>query len=126
MVGAVADVLEAAEPGTRGSLIIRQRAVERIVLTASLHAGGAVRHGGGLGRFAGRDLPRADVDVAGDHVRVRLSIAAAWGVPLPIVAATVRRDVVDALTTHSGLTVDAVTVHVDAVVTPDDAARSLA
>jgi uncharacterized alkaline shock family protein YloU len=121
----VADVVEVAEPGTRGSLTIRQRAVERIVLAASLHADGTLRHGGGLGRLAGRDLPRADVDVAGDRVRVRLSIAAAWGVPLADLAARVRGDVVDALTTHSGLTVDAVAIHVDAVVTPHQTSREL-
>lgn len=113
-------VAETADPGARGTLTIRQRAVERIVLAASLHADGALEHRGGLGRLAGREWPRADVAVAGDRVQVALRVAVAWGRPLHQVAARVRADVVDALTAHSGLTVDSVSVHVDAIVTNQD------
>lgn len=109
-----------ADPAERGRLTVRQRAVERIAVTASLGADGVHRHGTGLGRLAGRELPRADVEVAGDHVRASVDVAAEWGRTLATVAANVRRDVAEALSTQAGLTVDGVTVHVAAVIAPGD------
>jgi uncharacterized alkaline shock family protein YloU len=104
--------------------VIRQRAIERITLAAALGAPGVSKHGGGLGRLAGRDLPRVDVDVAGDHVRADVEIAIEWGRPLAATAIAVRRDVRRALADHSGLVVDGVTVHVAAIIPPPDPASN--
>ncbi|VEG50929.1 Protein of uncharacterised function (DUF322) [Mycolicibacterium aurum] len=111
-------------PEERGRLTIRDRAVERMATAAALNAAGVHRHGSGLGRLAGRDLPRVDVGVAGDHVRADVEIAVAWGRPLADTAAAVRRDIVEALATHAGLVVDGVTVHVATVISPADSSSS--
>ena len=107
------------DPADRGVLDVRDRAVANIVVAATLQSPGVHRHGTSLGRLAGRDLPRADVDVAGDHVSVHVDIAVEWGRPLGAVAAATRREVHDALTTQSGLSVDRVTVHVATVIAPE-------
>jgi uncharacterized alkaline shock family protein YloU len=98
--------------------------VQNIVVAAALQSAGVHRHGGGLGRLAGRDLPRASVDVAGDHVRANVDIAVQWGLPLAAVAAATQRQVHDALSLQSGLTVDGVTVHVATVIPPEQSGAS--
>jgi uncharacterized alkaline shock family protein YloU len=111
------------DPADRGRLEVRDRAVANIVVAAALQSPGVHRHGGGLGRLAGRDLPRANVDVAGDHVRAAVDIAVEWGRPLAAVAAATSRDIHEALSTQSGLTVDRVTVHVATVISPEGTNR---
>jgi uncharacterized alkaline shock family protein YloU len=120
----VADGAATVAPDDRGRLVIRQRAIERITVAAALGTPGVSRHGGGLGRLAGRELPRVDVDVAGDHVRADVEVAVEWGHPLAATAIAVRRDVRRALSDHSGLVVDGVNVHVAAVVPPPDPASN--
>lgn len=115
----MADTDPLVDPDDRGRLTIRHRAVERITMAAALNTPGVHRHGGGLGRLAGRDLPRVDVDVAGDRVRADVEVAVEWGRPLAATATAVRRDVTRALSDHSGLTVDSVRVHIAAVIPPD-------
>jgi uncharacterized alkaline shock family protein YloU len=118
----VADTADGApllDPADRGVLEVRDRAVATIVAAATLQSPGVHRHGTGLGRLAGRDLPRVDVDVAGDHVRAHVDIAVEWGRPLGVVAAATMRGVRDALSVQSGLTVDRVTVHVATVIPPE-------
>ena len=107
------------DPADRGVLDVRDRAVASIVVAATLQSPGVHRHRTGLGRLAGRELPRVDVDVAGDHVRAHVDIAVEWGRPLGSVTAATRREVRDALAVHSGLTVDRVTVHVASVIPPE-------
>lgn len=116
-----------SDPADRGRLTIRHRAVERITAAAALTTPGVHRHGSGLGRLAGRELPRVDVDLAGDHVRADVEVAVAWGRPLAATASAVRRDVTDALRAQGGLTVDDVTVHIASVIAPtdDSSGRSL-
>jgi len=106
----------------RGALTVHPRAVEHIATAAALEQPGVRRHRSTLRRLAGRDLPRADVRVAGDRVRAALDIAVDWGRPLPGTAAGVRNTVTDALTTQSGLRVDGVGVHI-AAVTDNGAAK---
>lgn len=114
----MAEIGPDVDPGERGRLTVRNRAVERITEAAALHAPGVHRHGSGLGRLAGRELPRIDVDVAGDRVRADVEVAVEWGRPLADTAAAVRREIADALTHHGGLVVDGVRVHVAAVIPP--------
>lgn len=115
--GPAAEVL--AEPEARGRLTIRDRAVQSIATAATVAADGVHRHGNGLTRMTGRELPRVDTVVAGDHVRADVTIAVDWGRGLAETAAAVRHDVTAALETHSGLVVDGVTVHVAAIIAPD-------
>jgi uncharacterized alkaline shock family protein YloU len=114
-----------AEPGERGRLDIRDRAVEHLVAAATLTAPGVHRHGSGIGRLVGRELPRVTVDVAGDHVRATVEVAATWGQHLATVAAAVRDAITRTLATDGGLVVDGVTVHVAAIIEPDST-RTLA
>lgn len=107
-----------ADPDQRGALTVRERAVQRIAVAACLGVAGVHRHGGGLGRLAGRDLPRAEVAVAGDHVRAVVEVAVDWGVSLAAVAQRVGHEVTAALADHAGLTVDGVAVHVAEILAP--------
>lgn len=117
----MADPVDGAlvDPADRGALEVRDRAVANIVVAAALRSPGVHRYGTNLGRLAGRDLPRANVDVAGDHVRADVDIAVQWGLSLHDVAAATMREVHDALSIQSGLTVDRVTVHVATVLAPE-------
>jgi uncharacterized alkaline shock family protein YloU len=121
----VADVETAlADPAERGKLDVRDRAVQNIVVAATLQSPGVHRHGSSLGRLAGRDLPRASVDVAGDHVRADVDIAVEWGKPLSAVAEATRREIHDALSAQSGLTVDRIAVHIATVISPEESGTS--
>ncbi len=79
--------------GHRGTLVIKDRAVERIAASAALQVPGVVRHTGGLSLLTGRELPRADVTTGGQAVAVNLFIAAEW----PYDAAALTRRVHDAV-----------------------------
>ncbi|MCK0176090.1 MULTISPECIES: Asp23/Gls24 family envelope stress response protein [Mycobacteriaceae] len=107
-----------ADPGDRGGLTLRQRAVERVTVTAALDTDGVHRYGVGLAKWTGRELPRADVVVSGDHVRAAVDVAVEWGRPLAATAAETARNVTRVLGDLSGLTVDGVDVHIAAVIPP--------
>lgn len=114
----MADAAALADPGARGRLDVKDRAVASMVVAAALNSPDVDRHGGGLGRLAGRDLPRVRVDVAGDHVAADVDIAVRWGRPLASVAAATAQRIHAALGSHGGLTVDRVGVHVATVIAP--------
>lgn len=120
----MAESASATDPGLRGHLDIKDRAVQNIIVAAALLPDGVLRHSTGLGRLAGRDLPRATVHVAGDHVSADVDVAVEWGRPLRGVAAAVRRKICDALSAHSGLTVDRLDVHVATVISMNPSSRS--
>lgn len=82
--------------GNRGTLVIKDRAVERIAASAALQVPGVVRHTGNLSLLTGRELPRADVTTGGRAVAVNLFIAAEW----PYDAAALTRRVHDAVARH--------------------------
>ncbi|MDA2892532.1 Asp23/Gls24 family envelope stress response protein [Mycolicibacterium sp. BiH015] len=119
----MADQVGDDDPGTRGSLTIRDKAVEAVACATALEVDGVVRSSHGIGRLALRELPRVDVVVAGDHVRASLEVAVAWGRPLSATAAEVRRRVGRGLSELSGLVVDGVDVHVRSVVAPEPGER---
>lgn len=110
------DIPGAADPGARGALTIREKAVQTVAFAAALEVVGVVRESRGLGKLALRELPRAEVVVSGDHVRASLDVAVAWGLPLAATAAEIRRRVSRGLSELSGLVVDGVDVHVTSVV----------
>ena len=107
------------EPGSRGSLTVRDKAAERVAHYAALHVPGVLVHSGGLDRITGRDLPRVTLTIAGGHVRAHLAIAVAWPQSLPQVTGAVRDQVSEQLSTLVGLVVDGVDVTVPTVLLPD-------
>jgi len=113
------------DPGQRGSLQVRGRAIEHLVEAAVLTTPGVRRHGRALTGLIGQDLPRVDAVVAGDHVRTSVAVAAEWGRPLAALSADARDRITTALGDHAGLVVDGITVHVAAIVSPGAREREL-
>ena len=81
------------DPGTRGTLTIRNKAAGRIVERAALDVPGVVRSDGRFGALTGRRLPRAIVDMAPEHPNIRVDIAVGWPMPIAAVCAQVQRRV---------------------------------
>ena len=104
------------DPGNRGTLTVRQRAVERLAARAAMETEGVQHLRRGIGKLTGRELPKIDVVVSGDHVHATVEIAVEWGRSLVATSSAVQSRVTDALSTMSGLTVDGVDVHVTGVV----------
>ncbi|WP_345509144.1 Asp23/Gls24 family envelope stress response protein [Terrabacter aeriphilus] len=103
---------ELVDAGARGTLVLRDRAVERIVEAAVLEVDGVLRHADTLEKVTGRSLPRVEVVVAGNRARASVEIATRWPSSLADVATRTKDGVARALTELAGLTVDAVDVHV--------------
>jgi len=89
-----------------GSVTVSPAALNQLVVQAAETVSGAqVRRG----------RRRLEVEVADGRARVRLELAAAYGVVLPRLARKVQERVADALRTMCGVEVDAVDVSVEAV-----------
>ncbi|MBJ7338821.1 Asp23/Gls24 family envelope stress response protein [Mycolicibacterium sp.] len=116
---------DSAEPGGRGNLVVRDKVAQRLAVHTARLTSGVHTHAAGLDKLTGRELPRATVSVAGDRVRVQVSIAVAWPQPATGVAADVQRNITEALRTYAALTVDRVDVAIDAVVDPSAPARTV-
>lgn len=112
-----------SEDGERGHLVVRDKVVQRLAVTAALRTPGVRAHATGLGKLTGHDFPDATVQVAGNRTRVHVDIAVCWGQSLPQVAAAVQHNVLHALSTYAGFTVEGVDVAIGGVVT--DVARVL-
>lgn len=108
----------APEPGARGWLTIRDLVAERISIRAAGQVLGTVTHASAMGKVTRSALPRADVALAAGHVHATVHIAVEWPQPAANTAARVREEVTHQLHTLTGLTVDGVDVHIDAVHTP--------
>jgi uncharacterized alkaline shock family protein YloU len=109
----------ADDPGERGSLIIRDRAVQRIAEAAALQVHGVVPAAQTTSTIAaalGRAYPRVDCAVAGGRVRAEVHIVGLWPTPAAQLGAQVRDAVTDQLGSMAGLCVDAVDVTVAKVV----------
>lgn len=105
----------------RGSLVIKERAIERIAAAAALQVPGVVRHGdNGLRRITGRDLPRADVTTGGNAVAVNIYIAAEWPYDAAMLTRRVHDSVERALHDLTGLRVHELNVLVAATAVPED------
>lgn len=117
---------ELDDPGWRGSLLIKDRAVQRIAEAAALAVTGvapAEKSTNALNSALGRAYPRVDCDVAGGRVRAELEIVGVWPTPAPLLAGQVRDAVTDQLERLAGLTVDAVDVNVAKVIRVQAAPR---
>lgn len=111
--------------GARGSLELKDKAVERIAQAAVSEVSGVAPSqattsalGGTLGNALGRTYPRVECHLAGRRVRARVEIVIHWPQPAARVAAAVRDHVADRLRVLADLDVDAVEVHVAKVVRP--------
>ena len=67
-----------AEPGDRGTLTIRDRVAQKLVLEATRGTPGVRHHAAGMDKLTGRELPRARVLVSGKRVRAKVDIAIEW------------------------------------------------
>jgi uncharacterized alkaline shock family protein YloU len=107
------------DPGERGSLVIKDRAVQRIAEAAALQVPGVVpaaQSTSTLGAALGRAYPRVDCDVAGGRVRAEVEIVGRWPTPAAQLGAQVRDAVTDQLQQLAGLRVDAVDVTIIKIV----------
>ncbi|WP_430333806.1 DUF6286 domain-containing Asp23/Gls24 family envelope stress response protein [Rhodococcus sp. ACT016] len=91
------------EPGARGRLIIKDRAIAKIATTAALQVPGVVQQGGGLTRFTGRDLPRADVSTGARSVAVNLYLGVRWPCDVAELTRRVHREVGDQVENLTGM-----------------------
>lgn len=110
---------DTTDPGERGSLIIKDRAVQRIAEAAALGVPGVVPAGrspNALNAALGRAYPRVDCDVAGGRVRAEVEIVGLWPVSAPQLGARVRKAVTDRLQELAGLRVDSVDVTIAKIV----------
>lgn len=115
----------AAERGRTG---IADRVLEATATRAASEVHGVAHTPGRLGGVLGSGLPAATVTTAADHVRCRLSVAVRWGYSVASTAESVRRAVAVTVADVTGYVVDAVDVHVAAVVgdRPADRTRRMA
>lgn len=119
MVAVVTDTAAEADalndPGRRGSLEIKHKAVEHLAVLAARSTDSVTDRHPGLRVLGGRDLPKADVTVTGSRVRAQVVVAVTWPSPLAKVAADVRAAVARDLSELGLYTVDRVDVTVECV-----------
>ena len=107
------------EAGSRGTLVIKDRVVERIAEAAAAQVPGvapAAASTSTVGAALGRAYPRVDCDVAGGRVRAHVEIVGLWPTSAARLGADVRDAVTDQLRRLAGLRVDAVDVSIAKVV----------
>ncbi|GAA3173393.1 hypothetical protein GCM10020255_063350 [Rhodococcus baikonurensis] len=97
------DPSAADDPGLRGSLVIKDRAMAKIATAAAVNAPGVVRQSGGLTRLTGRDLPRADISMGSDAVAINLFLAVSWPCSVTELTGRVRAEVGRSVESLTGL-----------------------
>lgn len=107
-----------SDPGERGSLVIRDRALNRIATTAALAVPGVVAHGQSLTSVGVRELPRALAMHRDGELTVLVQIAVDWPCVLTEVARAVQLTVADHLTRLTGITVARADVAITRVLPP--------
>nr|WP_252858621.1 Asp23/Gls24 family envelope stress response protein [Rhodococcus erythropolis] len=93
----------ADDPGLRGSLVIKDRAMAKIATAAAVNVPGVVRQSGGLTRLTGRDLPRADISMGSDAVAINLFLAVSWPCSVTELTGRVRAEVGRSVESLTGL-----------------------
>jgi uncharacterized alkaline shock family protein YloU len=106
-----------ADPGERGELIIRSRAVSRVAEHAVLDVPGVVRSSSSrLGPITRRELPRAVVDMTTAHPNVRVDVALAWPSPVAALCRAMRGRVNDEVARMVGRQPSRVDISVTALI----------
>lgn len=101
---------EVSDPGSRGSVETKDRAISRTAIAAALKDPRVTRTTGGLSRLTGRELPRADIILGADTIAVNLYIGVRWPSRIAEVTQAVHTAVEEALATMTGLHVHRVNV----------------
>lgn len=96
----------------RGSLTFADRVIERIASISAVEVESVVTSGSRLDKVVGHRYPKADVQQAGQHVRIAMELALAWPASLPNAAAQARDHVTERVAALTGLSVDVVDVSV--------------
>lgn len=104
------------EMGSRGRLVIKERAASRIAVATALSVPGVVRHSSGFGRITGRELPRATVTLTSQSILADVAVAVTWPGAVAQVAHVARAAVADTLRALTGIPVARVDLTVAAVV----------
>lgn len=107
---------ETADPTEdRGTLDVRNKALQRIIEHVALKVPGTVVHRSALGRVTGSAFPKADITAEGRAVRVKLDVAMAWPGNVSRIATAARDAVRHEAFRLSGIEVRSVDVTVHAV-----------
>ncbi|WP_072690595.1 DUF6286 domain-containing Asp23/Gls24 family envelope stress response protein [Rhodococcus marinonascens] len=93
------------EADSRGAVVIKERAIVKIAVAAALQVPGVVKQSGGLSRFTGRDLPRADVSTGANAVAINLYIAVGWPCRLDVLNRRLRGEVCHQVEQMTGMPV---------------------
>ena len=117
-----------SEPGSRGSLTIADRVVQKIAAQAVMEvdlAGGAPRTllGARLTKADPDGPARAEAHVDGNLVTLSVTLAVQWPAPVREVAEQARRHLSERVRELTGLTVAEVDIDVPALVTASPAPR---
>lgn len=84
--------------------------MERLVSLSATEVASVVSTGSRLDHVIGHRYPKADVRVAGQHVRIGVELAVLWPASLPDTAARARDHIGERVTFLTGLVVDIVDV----------------
>ncbi|WP_305092417.1 DUF6286 domain-containing Asp23/Gls24 family envelope stress response protein [Prescottella sp. R16] len=115
----------ADDPGDRGRLVVKDRAIAKIATTTALQVPGVVPHGSSLTRFTGRDLPRADISAGSHSVAVNLYLGVQWPCDVAELTRRVHGDVAERVEHLAGLPLHRLGVYVAGTVpTPSDDATT--
>jgi uncharacterized alkaline shock family protein YloU len=105
-----------ADPGDRGTLVVKDRVAQRIAVRAARDTAGVQPQDATMTKLIGRELPKVTVMISADRVRAAVDVAVPWPCPLTDVGAGVRQNVGTALHRLAGLQVDGVDVTVSKVI----------
>ncbi|MDJ0358806.1 DUF6286 domain-containing protein [Rhodococcus sp. H29-C3] len=97
------DSAASTDTGGRGTLVIKERAIERVAVAAALAVPDVVRSVGGISRLTGRDLPRADASVGEYSVSINLYVSLTWPCRIADVSEAVHTEVARTLDNIVGL-----------------------
>ncbi len=107
------------ERGSRGRLLVKDKAVSRIAVAAALSVPGVARQSSGLLRLPGRELPRAEVTMGPESVAVTLYLAVRWPCPVAVLSRDVHITVAERVETLTGLPLEGLHIVVAAAVPRD-------
>lgn len=99
----------------RGTLDVRNKALQRIVEHIVRQVPGTVARRSALGRITGAALPKADITTEGRAARVKVEVAICWPGNISEVATTVRDTVLREAFRLSGIQIRSVDITVHAV-----------
>ncbi|MDV8070341.1 DUF6286 domain-containing protein [Rhodococcus sp. IEGM 1366] len=110
------------DPGLRGVLVIKDRAMSKIATAAAITVPGVVRQTGGLSKLTGRELPRADIAMGSDAVSVNLFLAVNWPCSVVELTGRVHNEVATSVESLTGYPLHEMNVLIAATTVPEEGA----